>query len=81
MCVYCLKKFAGHHASKMMQHPSGLYCSGISTCLGVSNGSVPVWIRESCKAAVVKKPNDLSANNIFYNLIIIFLLSLIKSDI
>ena len=27
----------------------------------VSNGSVAVLIRESCKAAVVKKPNDLAA--------------------
>jgi hypothetical protein len=61
MCVFCLKKFAGHHATKMVQHPSGLYCSEISTCLGVSNGSVPVWIRDSCKAAVVKKANDAAS--------------------
>jgi len=45
----------------MVQHPSGLYCSEISTCLGVSNSSVPVWIRDSCKAAVVKKANDLAS--------------------
>jgi hypothetical protein len=45
----------------MLQHPSGLYCGEIVSCLGVSNGNVPVWIRDSCKAAVVKKAKDLAA--------------------
>ena len=45
----------------MLQRPSGLYCGEIVSCLGVFNGSVPVWIRDSCKAAVIKKANDLAA--------------------
>ena len=75
-CAFCLKKFAGHHATKMVQHPSGLCCSEISTCLGVLvfPTAAPLFVRDSCKAAVVKKANDLAskkkifANNYYYHL-------------
>ena len=45
----------------MQHHQCGLYCSEIITCLGVSNGSMPVWFRESLKSAVVKKANEKRA--------------------
>ena len=35
MYFFCLKNCVGHHTAKIVQHPSGLYCSEISTCLGV----------------------------------------------
>jgi len=60
-CVFCLKTFGSYNAIKMLQHPSGLYCTEIISCLGLSNGNIAVWIRDSCKAAVVKKANDLAA--------------------
>ena len=40
MCVFCLKIFGSYNATKMVQHPSGLYCSEIISCLGLSNGSI-----------------------------------------
>ena len=60
LCVFCLKKFGSYNATKMLQHPSGLYCTEILSCLGLSNGSIAVFIRDSCKAAVVKKANDVA---------------------
>ena len=60
-CVFCLKTFVEHNATKMKLHQSGLYCSEIITCLGVSNCSMPVWFRESLKSSVVKKANEKRA--------------------
>jgi len=45
----------------MPQHQFRLYWSENIYCLGHSNGSVSVWISNSCKAAVIKKEDNLSA--------------------
>ena len=60
-CVFCRKTFAGHNATKMQLYQSGLYCSEVQTCLGVSNGEMPGWFKEAVKSAVVKKANDKRA--------------------
>ena len=60
-CVFCRKFYGGHNATKMLLHPSGMYSSEIITCLGISNGSITVWMRDRIKAAVVKKANDQAA--------------------
>jgi hypothetical protein len=60
-CVFCKKTFLGHNATKMQLHQSGLHSTEVHTCLGCSNGALPVWFRESLKSAVVKQPNDKRA--------------------
>ena len=60
-CVFCRKFYGGHNATKMLLHPSGMYSSEIIICLGISNGSITVWMRDRIKAAVVKKANDQAA--------------------
>ena len=66
-CVFCLKNFGGHNATKMQLHQSGCHSSEIQTCIGCSNGQMPIWFRDKLKTAVVKKAYaDLVSQTLIY---------------
>ena len=60
MCVFCLKAFGSDNSTKMMKYQSRLNCSKIIFFL-VSNGSVAVWIRDSCMTGLQRQRRCLDS--------------------
>ena len=58
-CVFCLKAFGYNNATKMTITLDFTAAKSKIVDFVVSNGSIAVWIRESCKTSV-EKANDLS---------------------